>query len=581
MKSRIILIIAIWVTKLSTAFATLQWPMTVTNISELQSLHLADVIGAETAYTTSTRPAVYVLGYYNPGDRGGGMFEWDPNSSSATDGGLYFTTNGWVSGNGRWVRRVNGETLNVKMWGATGDGTTDDAPAVQKALNALTSGSTIYFPAGVYKLNATVNTKDQYSQHYALMLTNINITIRGDGPGSVLYQTDFKTTLLAAQFNTKVAGLTIENLKFQADTNNLYTAPTLDYTSGTLFTCQGTLANGWSKYLRLKNLTTDDQGKRYAFQIGGMDDVIIDSCHFTHFATTNGNMGPGTATIFIAADGVGTFSLINNYFNGGTTSTNPPYGADGLVYQQNGEQTVVSGNIINDYKLEAIQCGAEKQTISGNIFRASWYGAIPLALTIQRTNAQLTLVNNVQTGGGSFAGNAGTASNTNVTIDVTIANNTVMLGDKAAGTYGSVVLGFWQLRRAIITGNTFDNYTDQGAILSGTGTDDSSLLVQGNSFTSMSPLPGAGVGLHLGANFRNISVLNNTISAQGNGSIVVDGTFNAPTNLPGRVVVGNNIYVAMDNATPAKWIRVGGVTVTTATTNAGNYVVSDLNPGAF
>jgi hypothetical protein len=73
MKSRIILLItAAWIGGLSTAFATLQWPMTVENIAELKALHLADVIAGETAFTTSTRPAVYVKGYYSPGDRGGG-----------------------------------------------------------------------------------------------------------------------------------------------------------------------------------------------------------------------------------------------------------------------------------------------------------------------------------------------------------------------------------------------------------------------------------------------------------------------------------------------------------------------------
>src|SRR5262249_39805962 len=86
-----------------------QWPLTVTNIAELQSQALATVIGAESVNNTSRSPAVYVLGYYTPGDRGGGMFEWDPNSSGTPDGGRYFTTNGWTSGNGRWVRRFAGE----------------------------------------------------------------------------------------------------------------------------------------------------------------------------------------------------------------------------------------------------------------------------------------------------------------------------------------------------------------------------------------------------------------------------------------------------------------------------------------
>ena len=117
------------------------------------------------------------------------------------------------------------------MWGALGNGTTDDAPAVQQAINALTNGGTLYFPAGVYKLNSTVSNGVAYYQNYALWLTQLNITIKGDGPGSVLLQTDCRTTLLAAYFNTSVAGLTVENIKFQGDTNNPYYSPSDSYTS--------------------------------------------------------------------------------------------------------------------------------------------------------------------------------------------------------------------------------------------------------------------------------------------------------------------------------------------------------------
>lgn len=583
MKLRTVLLItAAWLGGLPVVFATLQWPMTVTNIAELKSVHLADVIAGETAYTTSTRPALYVLGYYTPGDRGGGMFEWDPNASNASDGGLYFTTNGWVTGNGRWVRRLNGETINVKMWGAVGDGTTDDAPAIQQAIYSLTNGGTLYIPAGVYKLNATVSTGDSYNQNCALLLTNINITIRGDGPGSVLFQTDCRTTLLVGQFNTQAAGLTIEDIKFQGDTNNAYYAPPNVYHySGALFTCAG-IGTGYSKYLRMKNVSTDDQGKRYAFLMWGMDNVTIESCRFIHYGTTNGNVGIGAPTIFTTDEGIGSLRLINNFFDGGVTTTNPTYGADGIIYEQVGDDAVISGNTINNFKLEAIQCGAEKQTISDNIFRASWYGAGAILLSVQSSNAQVTIANNVQTGGNWFASNSSTSWNTNGAFDIIMANNTVTLGNKDAGIPGGISMNFVQLRRVIMTGNTIDNYADQLAIINGTGKYDSSLLIQGNSFTSQAPGGiGAEVGLHMGATIRNISILNNTISSGGNGPIAIEGSFNAPTNLPGRIVLGNNIYKYLDNAVPDKWVRVDNFDIVTASTNAGNYVISDLNPGPF
>lgn len=46
--------------------------------------------------------------------------------------------------------------LNVKDFGAKGDGTTDDTSAIQTAMNALVSGGVLYVPAGVYKLTSSI-----------------------------------------------------------------------------------------------------------------------------------------------------------------------------------------------------------------------------------------------------------------------------------------------------------------------------------------------------------------------------------------------------------------------------------------
>lgn len=52
--------------------------------------------------------------------------------------------------------------VNVKDKGATGDGSTDDAAAVQAALDQASStyaGSTVYFPSGTYKVNSELEIK--------------------------------------------------------------------------------------------------------------------------------------------------------------------------------------------------------------------------------------------------------------------------------------------------------------------------------------------------------------------------------------------------------------------------------------
>jgi hypothetical protein len=48
-------------------------------------------------------------------------------------------------------------TWNVKTsWGATGNGTTNDAPAIQAGVAKISAGDTVYFPAGTYLLNSAV-----------------------------------------------------------------------------------------------------------------------------------------------------------------------------------------------------------------------------------------------------------------------------------------------------------------------------------------------------------------------------------------------------------------------------------------
>src|SRR5881296_1480898 len=44
------------------------------------------------------------------------------------------------------------EVLNVRNYGAVGDGLVDDTDAVQAAIDAAPVGSVIYFPTGTYRL---------------------------------------------------------------------------------------------------------------------------------------------------------------------------------------------------------------------------------------------------------------------------------------------------------------------------------------------------------------------------------------------------------------------------------------------
>jgi hypothetical protein len=110
---------------------------------------------------------------------------------------------GWPPSGG-----VGGGEFNVKTYGATGDGTTDDTVAIQAALAAIPStGGVLYFPAGQYEYAGAGLTLDR------------KITVRGDG-GGVKY----------VQLGPPIIGihgqLAITTIDFNSSTGTLFTVTT-------------------------------------------------------------------------------------------------------------------------------------------------------------------------------------------------------------------------------------------------------------------------------------------------------------------------------------------------------------------
>ena len=64
----------------------------------------------------------------------------------------------YVHGKEEFLQQVNpdanpkGSVINVKLYGATGDGVTDDTSAIASAIAAMDAGDTLYFPEGVYRV---------------------------------------------------------------------------------------------------------------------------------------------------------------------------------------------------------------------------------------------------------------------------------------------------------------------------------------------------------------------------------------------------------------------------------------------
>ncbi|MFA5292980.1 MAG: glycosyl hydrolase family 28-related protein [Phycisphaerae bacterium] len=101
-----------------------------------------------------------------------------------------------------FVDPLNPNVINVKDYGTVGNGTHDDAPNIQNAINAAQPGDVVYFPKGKYAIYSTIN------------LTKSGITLLGDGK-SLNYHTRIQVRAnLTSMFNTPsaVSDVTIANM---------------------------------------------------------------------------------------------------------------------------------------------------------------------------------------------------------------------------------------------------------------------------------------------------------------------------------------------------------------------------------
>lgn len=121
--------------------------------------------------------SVQVLGYYAEGDGGGGPIRiWDAASTATDNGGSVIKPTAIAAGSpGRWVWEWSGP-LNVRWFGAKGDGVTNDAAAIQAWMDYAfgENGLGLYVPAGQYVFTSNIVPQINGT-------TSRTFTIKGDG----------------------------------------------------------------------------------------------------------------------------------------------------------------------------------------------------------------------------------------------------------------------------------------------------------------------------------------------------------------------------------------------------------------
>lgn len=118
-----------------------------------------------------------IAGYFTSGDGGGGTFTWvvPPTGVSVPidDKGIIIRNLNNSSG---YFKRLYSGPINVRWFGAKGDGIADDTVAVHAARDSefTKNGGTLYFPKGKYRGVFTISSS----------VDEVNII--GDGDGSIL-----------------------------------------------------------------------------------------------------------------------------------------------------------------------------------------------------------------------------------------------------------------------------------------------------------------------------------------------------------------------------------------------------------
>jgi len=105
-----------------------------------------------------TKAIVVLKGYHSSGDGGGGTFYYDATARMQDNGATVIKGN---KAKGRFVRDCEENYVNVKWFGARGNGTADDTAAIQAAIDALPNGGgTVVLPGGTYNISSTLNIGD-------------------------------------------------------------------------------------------------------------------------------------------------------------------------------------------------------------------------------------------------------------------------------------------------------------------------------------------------------------------------------------------------------------------------------------
>lgn len=420
--------------------------------------------------------------------------------------------------------RIDADTLavNVRSFGATGDGVTDDLVALQAALDAVqTGGGVVFVPTGTYVVSGIPQ------------ITGNNVIVRGTGPGSKILLAPAAMNAAGTTIGLWVHGASnvlIENLGFDGNFTNIAKNGTF-HGASTL----------WSPVIAEYGATSmkvyDDAGtgvdaatylkQRAPIRVTDSHNVTIRNCLIEN------SVSAGILVDATSVNGCTDILITGNRIR--LTWDN------GVYLHQGVQHAVVSDNLISDVTYNGVsvlysdqvqvvnnnirKCGpsdsdsggiqingSSNTLVEGNLIRACQFYGIDLLAT-QETNIT-----------GGAGGNSVWASN------VIVTGNTVT-GCHANDfpTHSAPGVNLFGAAGANIVNNSVDD-CDYGISM---GSQAERPLIQGNRITRSSSL---GINIGNSADIIDPIVRGNFVAYGATHGVYV----NAPARVEGNTIVGNN-----------------------------------------
>lgn len=180
----------------------------------------------------------------------------------------------------RMNRDSNTSSLNVKDYGAVGDGVSDDRQAIQDTIDAAAKGlggGKVYFPEGTYLVKEIVFLRSHTHlevHEKATILNGINIK----NHPSIVFMTGLFT-----DDGDQVEWEPTEDISYSGGTIDMNGALNEERTKAKnlpLINSSGAFAIGNSKNVTISNVTFKDSYQGHAIQIAGSKNVLVDNSRF-------------------------------------------------------------------------------------------------------------------------------------------------------------------------------------------------------------------------------------------------------------------------------------------------------------